>query len=201
MRRNVHIGGELERLLISLGEALGLGAEVSGGSTGALEMFAESGRKERSEDDLRTAEDRESEPEEEHKLEDKVEGEPVDNVNQALQDSEEGEHNPVGQPLSVVGRAGTEKRIERVVPRDDESSKVGEKLAAEIEDDQKEVQSREANNGVSLGNAGLLLEIGQGGVFGELLVELSEVVLRLLLRGSHCVRFAIDRMCEYKVDI
>jgi hypothetical protein len=35
------------------------------------------------------------EPEEEKELEDKVEWEPIDNVNEALGNSEEGEHNPV----------------------------------------------------------------------------------------------------------
>lgn len=34
-------------------------------------------------------------PQKENKLEDKVEGEPVDNVEEALNDGEEGENNPV----------------------------------------------------------------------------------------------------------
>lgn len=36
-------------------------------------------------------------PQEENKLENKVEGEPVDNIEKALNDGEEGENNPVLQ--------------------------------------------------------------------------------------------------------
>lgn len=40
-------------------------------------------------------EDGQRQPQEEDKLEDEVEGEPVDNVDEALQNGEEGEDDPV----------------------------------------------------------------------------------------------------------
>lgn len=40
-------------------------------------------------------EDRQRQPQEEDELEDKVEGEPVDNVDEALEDGEQSEHDPV----------------------------------------------------------------------------------------------------------
>ena len=45
--------------------------------------------------DFSLLERRQRQPEEEDELEDKVEGEPVDDVNKALQHSEESEYNPV----------------------------------------------------------------------------------------------------------
>jgi len=47
-------------------------------------------------------EGREGEPQKEHKLEDVVEGEPVDNADQALENGEESKHNPV-----LVGAVST----------------------------------------------------------------------------------------------
>jgi hypothetical protein len=69
------------------------------------------------------------------------------------------------QPLSVIGCAGREKRLHRVVPGNDKAGKVCEKLPAEVEHDQEEIEGNEADEGIGLGNAGLLLEVVQGGVF------------------------------------
>lgn len=116
------------------------------------------------------------------------------------------------QPLRVVGGARGEESRQRVVARDDEASEVGEELAAEVEDDEEEVQGGEADGGVGLGDTGLLLKVVEGGVLGELqrrgqyadrvspdgmrcggdgiccaylLVEGAEVLLRLILGGRH----------------
>lgn len=109
------------------------------------------------------------------------------------------------QPLGVVVGAGGEESSQRVVARDDETSKVGEQLATEVEDNEEEVESSDTNDGVGLGDAGLLLKVVQGGVLGELwaavstwmrtcrvrrvanylTVERSKVVLRFLLGGRH----------------
>lgn len=64
--------------------------------------------------------------------------------------------------------SGSEKSVHGVVARDNEASKIGEKLAAEVEDDQEEVESTETDEGVSLRHAGLALEVVKGGVLGEL---------------------------------
>lgn len=155
-----------------------------------VEVSAKHRGEERSEDDLGTVERRQGQPQEEDELEDEVEGEPVDDVDEALQDGKESKDNPVRQPLGVVSSARSEQGVQRVVAGNDKASKVGEQLAAEVEDDEEEVESGEADDGVGLGNTGLLLKVVQGGVLGELLVERSKVVLRLLLCGRHCGRWA-----------
>lgn len=92
---------------------LALGAKSRrGGSGSSSEVSAESRSKEGSEDNFGTAkfqleavnlrddleslpEHWERQPQEENKLENKVEREPVDNVYEALSNSEEGEDDPV----------------------------------------------------------------------------------------------------------
>ena len=105
--------------LVGLVKAASLGAQTSRGRGRLLEVSAESGDQERSENDLGTTahkvvsvltlsfsfvndfkgrdlpEHGQRQPQKENKLEDKVEGEPVDNVEEALNDGEEGENNPV----------------------------------------------------------------------------------------------------------
>lgn len=73
-----------------------------------------------------------------------------------------------GQPLGVVRLAGGEEGIERVVSRDGKAGQVGQELTAEVEDDEEEVQGNDANDGVCLGDVGLLLEVLQGRILGQL---------------------------------
>lgn len=102
--------------LLSLVKGISLGAETSG-SAGALEVSAESGSKEGSENDLSATarngaldacsyrslfvgagnlpESGKSQPQQEDELENKVKGEPVNNAEEALDDGEEGKNNPV----------------------------------------------------------------------------------------------------------
>ena len=72
------------------------------------------------------------------------------------------------QPLSVILARGGEQSVHGVVARDDEAGHVGEKLATEVEDDEEEVESGEADEGVGLGDTALLLEVAQGGVLAQL---------------------------------
>lgn len=171
------------RSLFGLIAGIGLAPETSAG--GGLEVSAESGSQERSEDNLGATEDGEGEPEKEEELEDIVKGEPVNDVNEALDNSEESENDPVSQPLGVIFLVGREKGPQGVVPRDDEASEVGEELTTEVEDDEEEIEGGEADDGVGLGNASRLLEVIEGGVLGELLIELPQIVLGLILSG-HC---------------
>lgn len=143
-------------------------------------------------------ESREREPEEEDELEDVVEGEPVDNLDEALKHGEEGENDPIlknelaatrdqcatgsiqessasrvkeatySQPLSVILLVGSEESGQGVVAGNDETSKVGQELAAQVEDDEEKVESANADGGVGLGDARRLLEVVKGGVLGEL---------------------------------
>lgn len=76
--------------------------------------------------------------------------------------------NTYSQPLSIIRSIMREEGVERVVARDDEASKVGEQLAAQVEDDEEEVQRSETDSAVGLRYAGLLLDVVEGGVFGQL---------------------------------
>ena len=107
-------------------------------------------------------------PQEKDKLEGVVEGEPVDDADQALDDGEEGEDDPVRKPLRVIVLGGAEERLEGVVAGDDEAGDVGQELAAQVEDDEEEVERGQADDTVRLGDAGLLLEVDESGVPGEL---------------------------------
>jgi hypothetical protein len=171
--------------LLALAERVGLGAEVSGGRSGLGEVTAEHGLEERSEDEVGAAEHGQCEPQEEDELESVVEGEPVDDAEQALKDGEKGKNDPVSEPLSVVGFGSGEQSLHGVVTRNDETSQVGEQLAAEVEDDKEEVKSARANNGVDLRNRGLLLQVVESRVFGELTVELAHILLNTIL-SRHC---------------
>lgn len=114
--------------------------------------------------------------------------EPVDGIHGALEDGQESKDDPVGQPLyksvcalfpycvhdaylSVVDFAGAEERIQRVVARNDETGNVDEELAGNVEEDEEEVQAGETENSIDLGDGGLLLEVVEGGVFGQIINE------------------------------
>lgn len=73
-----------------------------------------------------------------------------------------------GQPLRVIFLAMGEQRIHGVVPRQDEAGKVGEKLAAQVEDDEEKVESAEADDTVGLRDTGSPLEVLENGVLGQL---------------------------------
>lgn len=119
--------------------------------------------------------------------------------------------------MSVVVLAFTEEGSKGVVARNNEASKVGEKLPTKVEDDEEEVEGDNANNGVGLGNTSLLLEVDEGGVLGELMEELllghltrierirrlphitylpvdgAEVILSLSLGGGHLDKTALSK--------
>jgi len=171
--------------LFGLIEAVSLGAEARGGRAGLLEVSPKHRGQERSENELSTTESRKREPEEEDELEDEVEGEPVDNLDEALEHSEEREDNPISQPLSIIVLVVGKERSKRVVTGNDESSQVCQKLASEVEDNEEEVESANADGSIGLGDTSLLLEVVKGGVLGKLTVELTQVLCGLVLSG-HC---------------
>jgi hypothetical protein len=70
--------------------------------------------------------------------------------------------------LSVIDFAGAEQGVQRVVTGKDEASDVDEEFASNVEENEEEVKSGQAENGVHLGHRRLLLEVVEGGVFGEL---------------------------------
>lgn len=188
--------------------SVNLGTKIGRGGAGP-EVSAESGGKERAENNLGATriefsqnlcirffrnmcnlpEHGERQPQEEDKLEDKVEGEPVDDVKKALNHSKKGEDDPVltyvrifnficylargltktyRQPLRIVILVLSEEGTEGVVSGDDEARKVGQKLTTEVEDDEEEVKSDDANYGISFGNTSLPLQVVKRGVLGQL---------------------------------
>ena len=108
---------------------LGLG----GLNRALVEEAAEERLEERVEDNLGTTSLGQGHPEHKDELEGVVEGEPVDGVDGALKNGQEGVSDPVGQPVGVIGLGLGEQSLERVVTRDDEASKVDEELASDVE--------------------------------------------------------------------
>jgi len=152
------------------------------GLNGALvEEATEERVEEGVEDDLGTASLGKGHPQDEDELEGVVEGEPVDGVDSALENGQEGVGDPVGQPVGVIGLALGEQSLERVVAGDEEASKVDEELAGNVEEDEEEVESTETEDDVDLGDGALLLQVVEGRVFGQLLVELRNVLLGAFL--------------------
>lgn len=70
--------------------------------------------------------------------------------------------------LSVINLAGAKQGVQRVVAGDDKASNVDKELASNVEEDEEEVQAGETQDGVGLGDGGLLLEVVEGGVLAKL---------------------------------
>jgi len=120
----------------------------------------------------------------------KIRTEPIDSVDGALEQGQETERDPVllhvsnlssltpcqepyrlathSKPLSVIGSAAAEQRLDRVVTRNDKGGKVDEELAGDVEEDERKVKRAESEDDVDLWNRGLLLKVVQSWVLGEL---------------------------------
>lgn len=174
---------------MGLAGSLGLSAEVGRGA-GAGEEAAKDRLDEGVEDNLGTVGLGKGHPEDSDELEDVVEGEPVGGANGALNNGQESEDDPVGEPLSVIRGTRSEESLEGVVPGEKETGEVGEELASDVEEDEEEVDSDQTQDGVDLGERGLTLKVVQDRVLGELLVELGDGVLSTVLERSHFVRWS-----------
>jgi len=172
--------GREERHLLRL---LGLGLEAGGGTL-ALEVAGEDGLEEGAEDNLGAASLGESHPEDEDELEGVVEWEPVNSVDSALEDGQEGIDDPVSQPLSVIGSGGREQRTQRVVGGDGEADGLDEEVGRDVEEDEEEIEGSETEHYIDLGHIGLLLEVCESGVFVELAIK-SRQMLRCLVLERH----------------
>lgn len=129
--------------------------------------------------------------------------EPVDGIDGALKDGEEGKADPVLQMLvtwtstvgevyirsatiaqllasfdhlsdidltylSVIGGSGAEQCLDTIVSWNDETSRVDEEFSGNVEEDEEEVDSTETENDVDLGNRGLLFEVVESSILGQL---------------------------------
>jgi hypothetical protein len=108
------------------------------------------------------------EPQEEHKLEGVVEWEPVDSVDDTLNDGQESIDNPVCQPLRIISLVDAKERIEGVVAWDDEASDVCEELTSDVEEDEEEVRCSETEEGIDFWYGGLFLQVVQDWILGKL---------------------------------
>lgn len=72
------------------------------------------------------------------------------------------------QPLAVIVGAGRKQGVQRVVGGHDEAGQVGQQLAAEVEQNQEQVQRHRSDGAVGLGDARGLFDVDDGGVLGEL---------------------------------
>jgi len=106
--------------------------------------------KEGFEDNLSSTESWKSEPEGKNEFKCVVEWEPVDSIDCALEESQECENNPVGQPLCIVGLAHAEQGLKRVVPWDSKPSQIREELTSDVEEDQEEVGCDDPEEGIGL---------------------------------------------------
>jgi len=180
--------------LLSFERGISLASKIGGGTAGLAEEAGEDRLNERSKDDLGSVGDWESHPEDQDELEHIVEGEPVDSIDHALDDCEEGIDNPVCQPLSIIHLACAEQCVQRIVSGDDEAGKVDQELASDVEEDQEAVDTGKAEEDIDFGNVRLLLEVIEDGVSGELFVNGTNVVLSFILE-RHCGR---SRKCLHR---
>jgi len=167
--------------LRGLASGVGLSAEVGGSGASLGEVAREDGLEERAENHLSTSSLGKSHPEDEDELEGVVEGEPVAGVDGALENGQEGKCYPVCEPLGVIDLARGEQGLQRVVAGNDESGNVDKELSSNVEEDEEEVETGKAENHVDLGDGGLLLKVVEGGVLGQLFVELRQLGLGSIL--------------------
>ena len=139
------------------------------------------------------------EPDEEGELQQEIEGDVLDeDGGQGLEDDEEGEDDPVGQPLGVVGLLGGVDRLERGVGRVPEARDVDDELCAESGGSQHDKQGCQAEDDVRLEVGGVLER-------GDLLIQLLEKRDRIQLlfqslKMFHCL-FKILSVKKIKIKI
>jgi hypothetical protein len=66
--------------------------------------------------------------------------------------------------------------MKRVITRDQETGKINQELASDVEEDEEKVDADKTEDGVDLGDGGLSFEVVEEGVFGELFTK-SELIL------------------------
>lgn len=88
----------------------------------------------------------------------------------------------IGAYLSVINLAGAEQRFEGIIARNEEAGKVHKELASNVEKDQKEVDPDKPKESIDLGYGGLLLEVVEHGVLGQLQKSPISRALAMCLR-------------------
>lgn len=70
--------------------------------------------------------------------------------------------------LSVIGGTGSKESLKRVVAGNQETGKVNEKLASDVEEDKEEVDADQTQDRIDLGDVGLALQVVENRVLGKL---------------------------------
>jgi len=70
--------------------------------------------------------------------------------------------------LSIISRTRGKQGLKRVITRNQETGKVNQELASDVEEDEEKVDADKTKDGVDLGDGGLSFEVVEEGVFGEL---------------------------------
>jgi len=168
--RFVELLGELGGLV------LGIGSSIINGRGDTEELRAE----EAGVENLSAPELRQSEPENEQGLEEVVEGEPVDKrIREEFDNLDETEDSPVGQPLFIVVTALGLDSLEGGVGRVDPANQVSQEVTCQVEEDGNEQDAGDTQDEGDLRDLGLVLNLAEPRVLGELLVELGVVLAQL----------------------
>jgi len=122
-------------LLWSIACSFCLPANIGGSMLWSLEVAGKEWIEGGAEEDLSTTKLWEGEPEDKGELEEIVKWEPVGWFEATLNDAQEGEADPVCQPLRIIGLSNCEESLKRVEGGDDKTSKVDQKLASQVEED------------------------------------------------------------------
>jgi len=136
---------------------------------------------------------RELEPENKEGLECIVEWEVVKDWSQgkALEEVEESEYDPIGKPLNVILVLRRLDSLDGKIGRECPANEVGNWSSKSIDKDEESHKSDTASNEGRLGDLSTLLEVVEHGVFSELFVELTMIVL-CLCRGLLVHRVVLE---------
>ena len=80
----------------------------------------------------------------------------------------------LGSYLSIIALARGEEGIHGIVSRDQKAGKVDKELARDVEEDQEEVNSSEAKEGIDFGHRCLLFKIVEHRILGELVFFMDQ---------------------------
>ncbi len=79
--------------------------------------------------------------------------------------------------LGIISFACTEQSLQGIISWDEESGKVDEEVASDVEEDKEKVDADETEKGVDLRHRSLLFEVVEHGIFGQLFHRLINTVL------------------------
>lgn len=70
--------------------------------------------------------------------------------------------------MSIIGFARTKQSLKRVITRNEETSKIYEKLPSNVEENEEKVNGDKTEEGIDFRDRGLLLEVVERRVLGKL---------------------------------